>query len=103
MTLLNQTQTSQHSEHQIEALMTITLIVNRTQTSQLSERETEVLMHIACGKSNKQIAKEMSLHPETIKTYVSNAIDKLYALDRTHAVVLAIDKGILFPKIFIKH
>ena len=61
----------------------------------LSDREVSVLDQIAQGRSNKVIGHELSITEETVKSHVKNILAKLDAHDRTHAVRLAIDRGIL--------
>jgi DNA-binding NarL/FixJ family response regulator len=61
----------------------------------LTHREVEVLGHIADGKSNKKIAYNLSINEETAKTHVKNILAKLHANDRTHAVTLALRRGII--------
>jgi ATP/maltotriose-dependent transcriptional regulator MalT len=55
----------------------------------LTERELEVLALIAAGKSNRQIAAELTIAMGTVKTHVHNICDKLHAQNRTEAVALA--------------
>lgn len=61
----------------------------------LSGREREVVQLVAQGLSNRQIADRLGVGIETVKTHVSNIIDKLGATDRTHAVVLALRRGLV--------
>ena len=61
----------------------------------LTDREVEVLRLIADGKSNKLIAYILSINEETAKTHVKNILAKLHASDRTHAVTLALRRGII--------
>ena len=61
----------------------------------LSAREIEVLTLIAAGNSNKQVAAALSVSEETAKAHVKNIIAKLQANDRTHAVTLALVRGII--------
>ena len=61
----------------------------------LSSRELEVLALVAGGHSNKQIASELSVTEETAKAHVKSIIAKLQANDRTHAVTLALARGII--------
>jgi two-component system, NarL family, response regulator len=61
----------------------------------LTGREVEVLGLIANGKSNKQIAYNLSINEETAKTHVKNILAKLHANDRTHAVTLGLRRGII--------
>jgi DNA-binding NarL/FixJ family response regulator len=62
---------------------------------QLSEREIEVLHLIAAGNSNKQIADRLFVAEATIKSRVTNILSKLGASDRTHAVTIALKRGII--------
>jgi DNA-binding NarL/FixJ family response regulator len=61
----------------------------------LTDREVEVLGLISHGKSNKLIAYNLSINEETAKTHVKNILAKLHANDRTHAVTLALRRGII--------
>ena len=59
----------------------------------LTERESEVLRLVARGLSNAEIASELFLGVQTIKTHVGNVLSKLGARDRTQAVVFAYESG----------
>jgi DNA-binding NarL/FixJ family response regulator len=61
----------------------------------LSPREIEVLSLIAAGNSNKMISAQLDLSEETTKAHVKNIIAKLHAHDRTHAVTVALRRGII--------
>ncbi|HEY0686125.1 MAG TPA: response regulator transcription factor [Steroidobacter sp.] len=61
----------------------------------LSPREVAVLQHVAEGASNKVVATAMKLSEETIKSHMKSVLTKLNANDRTHAVVIALDRGII--------
>jgi DNA-binding NarL/FixJ family response regulator len=61
----------------------------------LSPREIEVLSLIAAGNSNKMISAQLGLSEETTKAHVKNIIAKLQAHDRTHAVTVALRRGII--------
>ncbi len=61
----------------------------------LTPREVEVLSCVARGLANKEIAHKLGTANGTIKMHVQNILEKLGASDRTHAVTLAIERGIL--------
>ncbi len=61
----------------------------------LSKKEVEVLKLMACGYANKEIADALFKSEGTIKNHVSNILSKLGVRDRTRAVLLAIEHGIL--------
>ena len=61
----------------------------------LTLREVEVLRLIAAGKANKLIAGELAITEETVKGHVKNILSKLSASDRTHAVTIALKRGII--------
>jgi NarL family two-component system response regulator LiaR len=61
----------------------------------LTERELDVLGKLAQGKANKEIARELSLSQETVKTYVKRILDKLGVHTRTQAAVQALMRGLL--------
>ncbi|MGE7938576.1 response regulator [Bacillus paramycoides] len=56
---------------------------------ELTEREFEILLLIAEGKSNQEIADELFIALKTVKTHVSNILNKLNVSDRTQAVIYA--------------
>ena len=61
----------------------------------LTPAEVEVLRLIAGGNANKQIASQLSVSEETIKSRVKNILSKLGANDRTHAVTIGVKRGII--------
>ncbi|MBB6093979.1 DNA-binding NarL/FixJ family response regulator [Povalibacter uvarum] len=61
----------------------------------LTRREIEVLQRVAAGKSNKLIAAELDISEGTVKTHMKSILPKLDASDRTHAVMIALRRGIL--------
>lgn len=61
----------------------------------LSEREIEVLRWVAQGRTNKEIADTLGVGEVTIKTHISRLLAKLGAPDRTRAVTLAMEQGLL--------
>ncbi len=62
--------------------------------AKLTARELEALQHLGAGLSNAEIAAQMFVAPETVKTYVSRIFAKLHLRDRVQAVVLAHRAGI---------
>jgi DNA-binding NarL/FixJ family response regulator len=61
----------------------------------LTSREIDVLRMIAAGSANKEIAAQLSISEETVKSRVKNILLKLGANDRTHAVTIALKRGII--------
>ena len=61
----------------------------------LSKRELEVIRPLAEGHTNKQIAEELGISPETVKTHVDRICKRLGATDRTDAVARALRAGII--------
>ena len=61
----------------------------------LTLREIEVLRLLAGGNANKLIASQLSITEETVKFHVKNILSKLGASDRTHAVTVALKRGII--------
>lgn len=57
----------------------------------LTKREQEVLREIAKGRSNKEIAAELHITEQTVKTHVSNVLAKLEVDDRTQAALYAVN------------
>ena len=63
--------------------------------SELTDREMDVLRHIAAGKSNHAIAAELVISEKTVKSHVTNILNKLHLADRTQAAVYAWQAGIV--------
>lgn len=61
----------------------------------LSEREVEVLRCVARGAANKEVAIQLQISEETVKVHVKHILEKLGATDRTHAVTIALSRGII--------
>jgi DNA-binding NarL/FixJ family response regulator len=63
----------------------------------LSEREILVLQQVSQGRSNREIAELLLIKEDTVKGHMKQIMNKLQASDRTHAVMIALERGILFP------
>ena len=61
----------------------------------LTPREVDVLRLVAGGNANKEIAIQLSLTEETVKSHIRNILGKLGANDRTHAVAIGLKRGII--------
>jgi DNA-binding NarL/FixJ family response regulator len=63
----------------------------------LSAREIEVLRQVAGGNANKRVAAHLGISEETVKAHMKSILSKLSANDRTHAVTIALKRGIIEP------
>lgn len=61
----------------------------------LTEREIEVLHEVAAGNANKVVADRLHISEETVKAHMRSILSKLGANDRTHAVTIAMKRGII--------
>jgi DNA-binding NarL/FixJ family response regulator len=71
------------------------LVEDALEYDSLTPRELEILGFVAEGNTNKEIAQQLRVSPETIKKMVQNIIGKLRASDRTHAAVRAYRIGLI--------
>lgn len=81
-------------KHHIPAEIAVELADHLSHDS-LTAREIQVLQCVAMGKPNKQIAAELMIAEDTIKGHLRSIMDKLGASNRTHAVTLGIQRGII--------
>ena len=70
-------------------------LAEHTGEHDLSTREIEVLRLIATGNANKEIAAQLCIAEDTVKSHVTNILAKLRANDRTHAVTIGLKRGII--------
>jgi DNA-binding NarL/FixJ family response regulator len=69
-----------------------------TQTQKsLSKREREIMELLSQGLTGEQVAERLFLSPETIKTHIRNAMGKLEANTRVHAIAIALREGFISP------
>lgn len=71
-------------------------LVERLGQPNLSEREMAVLSSAAAGNGNKQIGVHLGIAEDTVKAHFRTILAKLDARDRTHAVAIAVKRGIIF-------
>lgn len=70
-------------------------LADRVAGSQLSARELEVLRLLVTGRRNREVANALDITEGTVKLHVSSILGKLGAGDRTEAVTLALQRGIV--------
>jgi len=71
------------------------MLAKRSSVDPLTERELEVLRLLARGQSNREIASELSIAENTVRIHVAHILQKLAVEDRTQAVILAFQRGIV--------
>lgn len=70
--------------------------VKKAKTSeQLTEREIVTLSYLADGYENREIAETIFVSTHTVKAHVSSILKKLKARNRTHAVYIALKRGLI--------
>lgn len=70
-------------------------LANRSLREELSPREVQVLSELARGGSNKEIAVSLNITEHTVKAHLKSILAKLPARDRTEAVTVALQRGII--------
>jgi DNA-binding NarL/FixJ family response regulator len=70
-------------------------IAEHSSDDALTPREVDVLRRVAGGNTNKEIAAQLSLTEETVKSHLRSILAKLSANDRTHAVAIGVKRGII--------
>lgn len=73
----------------------VSQIAQHQGNQQLTDRERSVLTLAAAGNSNKRIAASLEISEETVKGYMKIILGKLEAVDRTHAVTIALRRGMI--------
>ncbi|WP_395343858.1 response regulator [Ningiella sp. W23] len=71
------------------------LYADAMQQTDLTEREMEILRTIAQGNSNKVIAYKLNISEATVKNHVANILQKLEAKDRTDAIMISLQRGMI--------
>jgi len=92
---LLQTIRAVHAGHKAMAPDVAAQLAEHTGDEVLTPKEIDVLRLIAAGNANKEIAAQLSVTEETVKSRVKNIMDKLDANDRTHAVSIGLKRGII--------
>jgi DNA-binding NarL/FixJ family response regulator len=86
---------SVHAGHRHIPLEVAARLAEHLGDDDLTTRELEVLRLIRDGYRNKQIADQLSIAETTVNFHIKNLVDKLQANDRTHAVTIALRRGLL--------
>lgn len=86
-----------HAGHKTMSPSVAAQLAEHSAEDALSPREIDVLRLIADGNANKEIAAQLSITEETVKSRVKNILMKLHANDRTHAAMIGLKRGIIEP------
>ncbi len=81
--------------HPMVAAKVLREMQQQSPLDELTPRERDVLILIAHGRSNHEIAVELSISEQTVKTHVSNILSKLHLVDRTQAAIYALQKRLV--------
>lgn len=75
-------------------------IVDNPNQLPITHREKEVLFHVALGKTNRTIADELFLSPQTVRNHIAHIFNKLRISNRSQATVIAIYSGLVSAQDF---
>ena len=67
-------------------------------STELSPRERDVLSRLSLGESRARVAEALQISENTLRAYIDSARHKLGAMNVTHAVALALARGVIMPK-----
>lgn len=70
-------------------------LAQRIGGQELTTRERDVLQRIVAGRANKEIAEDLHISEATVKSHINSLLGKLGVADRTHAAVVALQRGIV--------
>ena len=70
---------------------------SRADPDRLTERETEILQAVSTGNTNKEIAAELTISPNTVNFHMKNILSKLHLRNRAQAVAYAVRSGLADP------
>jgi DNA-binding NarL/FixJ family response regulator len=86
---------SVHAGHVLLHPDVVRLLADDRATAELTARERDVLAELARGRSNREIARALTLSEKTVKTHVSAILGKLGVQDRTQAALHAVRTGLV--------
>ena len=84
-----------HAGHKTVSPAIAAEMAEHSSMDSLTANEVDVLRLIAQGHANKEVAARLSITEEAVKSRVKNIIAKLHANDRTHAVTIGLQRGII--------
>jgi DNA-binding NarL/FixJ family response regulator len=84
----------QGGRHVVDPSVAVAMASN-VQMDALTSREIQVLELASMGNTNRLIGDELGISEATVKVHMKSVLSKLGANDRTHAVVLAVERGFI--------